>query len=321
METEPFCHRFSPGLDGLRLLYKTPDPLFAESFDPATGLGWLSAAGTPATATSYMYAGSTPQRGGRRSAFVGPMGDGRAAVVGAVATSAGEEWVVLAKGLRTPITEPGKDGLLSVEEAISELVASELAAAAAVPASRVLALYAAPGRVARRGRAATARVIMLRAAPQWWRCGTVEFLYYTDAYSTLRELVHSCRRAGHCALAPAGATHAEAPPPGSSDPWPENEAEWCRLDAAELRRWTDREAAAASTADADAAAELLRGAVERTARLAALWEGSGFLHGMLRSDNVALCGVAIDLGTARFLRCAVGVGLWLRRTGFCIIIG
>lgn len=83
------------------------------------------------------------------------------------------------------------------------------------------------------------------------------------------------------------------------------EAAWSRLAAGELHCWTDDDRAAAEAAPEDAAAAvaLLRGTIERTARLAALWHAAGFAHGMLRSDNVALCGVALDLGGgARFVR-------------------
>ena len=53
---------------------------------------------------------------------------------------------------------------------------------------------------------------------------------------------------------------------------------------------------------------LLAEIVERTARLVAAWQGFGFVHGVLNTDNMSILGETIDYGCARRgLLCCVGL--------------
>eukprot|EP00927_Polykrikos_kofoidii_P027237 TRINITY_DN24039_c0_g1_i1.p1 TRINITY_DN24039_c0_g1~~TRINITY_DN24039_c0_g1_i1.p1 ORF type:complete len:446 (+),score=75.01 TRINITY_DN24039_c0_g1_i1:34-1371(+) len=303
---DEFCSWFSPEIPGLRFVYLNKELVAEPERFVDDALRWLSSPGE--VAKSFMYAGSTPQIGGRRSAFVGPMGDGRVATLGRVAMASGATWIVQAKGLRTPFTERQKDGLASVGECVSELVISEQVAACGIPSCRVLALLTAPGRVVRRRQPTSARIILLRAAPEWWRCGTIEHLYYSGLHDRLREVVFSTLHALEVVGSGDVDVRCSAESPGDRDARKiagvegaevEPHDKWICIDAGELHVWTDedRDRALNAPQDATAAVSLLRCIIERTAHLAAAWQASGFVHGMLRSDNVALCGFALDLGS------------------------
>jgi uncharacterized protein YdiU (UPF0061 family) len=45
----------------------------------------------------------------------------------------------------------------------------------------------------------------------------------------------------------------------------------------------------------------LREVVERTGRLAGLWQGLGFVHGVLNTDNMSILGLTIDYGPYGFM--------------------
>jgi uncharacterized protein YdiU (UPF0061 family) len=68
-------------------------------------------------------------------------------------------------------------------------------------------------------------------------------------------------------------------------------------------------AAAAATAVPEGSqryAAWLREVVERTGRLAGLWQHLGFVHGVLNTDNMSILGVTIDYGPYGFMdRCVV----------------
>ncbi len=52
---------------------------------------------------------------------------------------------------------------------------------------------------------------------------------------------------------------------------------------------------------ADGALGLLRGVVERQARLVAQWMGIGFIHGVMNTDNMTISGETIDYGPCAFM--------------------
>lgn len=298
MDTPQFRVTFTPNVAEPRFIFCNKSLIADPEGFVADTLTQLSSLDT--VAESFMYAGSTPQTGGRRSAYVGPMGDGRAAVLGTVVMAdTGDKWILQAKGLRTPITEPPKDGSASVDEGVNELVVSEHLAALGSPSCRVLGLVSVPGRVSRRGCAVAPRVIVLRAAPQFWRCGTMEHLFYANDHEGLREVVLSTLQAGWASDRPFSRLGLDETRPEIDGEAAETEATWGILDPGELHTWSDgREA---RPEDIPAAISFLRGVVECTAVLAASWQINGFIHGMLRSDNVLLSGAAIDVGaTSRF---------------------
>ena len=88
----PFCWQFKPKIPSVSLVYLN-ETLIA---DPVGVVNDAIAqlVGSGAVVSSYMYAGSTPQGNGRRSAFVGPMGDGRAAILGTVLMASGATWLL-----------------------------------------------------------------------------------------------------------------------------------------------------------------------------------------------------------------------------------
>jgi uncharacterized protein YdiU (UPF0061 family) len=53
----------------------------------------------------------------------------------------------------------------------------------------------------------------------------------------------------------------------------------------------------------------LREVVQRTGRLAGLWQGLGFVHGVLNTDNMSILGLTIDYGPYGFMdRCVCCAG-------------
>lgn len=56
----------------------------------------------------------------------------------------------------------------------------------------------------------------------------------------------------------------------------------------------------------------------RTAQLVAGWQGVGFVHGVLNTDNMSILGLTIDYGPYGFMdRCAPGGNGWCQGLGFC----
>ncbi len=53
--------------------------------------------------------------------------------------------------------------------------------------------------------------------------------------------------------------------------------------------------------DAEGALGLLRGVIERQARLVADWMGIGFIHGVMNTDNMTISGETIDYGPCAFM--------------------
>ena len=45
----------------------------------------------------------------------------------------------------------------------------------------------------------------------------------------------------------------------------------------------------------------LREVVERTGRLAGMWQSLGFVHGVLNTDNMSILGLTIDYGPYGFM--------------------
>ena len=138
----------------------------------------------------------------------------------------------------------------------------------------------------------------------------MEQLFYADDVERMREVVSSMleawaadQRAVSGEESSTARTVAMADSEPSMSDTETHEQLWARLDEGELYCWSEDDRAFALAAPRDTALALafLRGAVERTAQLAASWQASEFVHGMLRSDNLTLCGVALDVGpTSRF---------------------
>ncbi|MCP5171216.1 MAG: YdiU family protein [Pseudomonadales bacterium] len=62
----------------------------------------------------------------------------------------------------------------------------------------------------------------------------------------------------------------------------------------------DRHYPAAKTAD-NPYAELLNGVIERQAKLIAKWMSVGFIHGVMNTDNMLVCGETVDYGPCAFM--------------------
>ena len=124
LDAGPFCWHFIPSVTSdARLIYLNATLVADPSGFVEDALARLQGSSSN-VASSFMYAGSTPQDNGRRSAYVGPMGDGRAAVIGTVRMRSGVLWQLHAKGIRTPLTELGKDGMVDLLEFIEFGLAS-----------------------------------------------------------------------------------------------------------------------------------------------------------------------------------------------------
>ncbi|QYX55405.1 YdiU family protein [Roseovarius sp. SCSIO 43702] len=73
-----------------------------------------------------------------------------------------------------------------------------------------------------------------------------------------------------------------------------------RRDLASLRRLFDY-TRARHYPETETPAQLLRAVIARQARLIAAWEGVGFIHGVMNTDNTALSGETIDYGPCAFM--------------------
>jgi uncharacterized protein YdiU (UPF0061 family) len=118
--------------------------------------------------------------------YVPQLGDGRALVLGEVATVAGERWELQLKGSGlTPYSRDG-DGRAVLRSTIREYLCSEAMHALGIPTTRALCMLSSDEEVYRerieRG------ALLLRMAPSHVRFGSFEVFYHRGQYHQLRQL-------------------------------------------------------------------------------------------------------------------------------------
>jgi len=193
--------------------------------------------------------------------WAGQLGDGRALMLGELATPADGPQELQLKGAgRTPYSRMG-DGRAVLRSSIREFLCSEALHALGVPTTRALAL-AGSSQPVRREELETAAIVT-RVEPSFLRFGHFEHFAHHGQPERLRALVDFT----------IATYFADCLPPAEGDP---------ADGSGPLRRWF---------------AEVVR----RTATLLAQWQAIGFCHGVMNTDNMSILGLTIDYGPFGFL--------------------
>lgn len=237
-----------------------PAPYLVAVSDEAAQLIGLSAA--QAAAGLDVWIGNAVPQGAQPLAAVysghqfgvwaGQLGDGRAILLGDVATAAGPMELQWKGAGMTPYSRMG-DGRAVLRSSIREFLCSEAMAALGIPTSRALALAGSDQGVMRE--TVETAAVVVRMAPSFVRFGSFEHWYYRKQPGELKILADYVIGRYY----PELQSHAQ--------PY----------------------------------AALLQEVTERTARLMAHWQGVGFMHGVMNTDNMSILGLTLDYGPFGFM--------------------
>jgi uncharacterized protein YdiU (UPF0061 family) len=117
--------------------------------------------------------------------WAGQLGDGRAILLGDIATPSGPVELQLKGAGMTPYSRMG-DGRAVLRSSIREFLCSEAMAALGIPTTRALVLTGSPQRVARETLETAA--VVTRMAPSFVRFGSFEHWHYRNQHDELRTL-------------------------------------------------------------------------------------------------------------------------------------
>jgi uncharacterized protein YdiU (UPF0061 family) len=184
--------------------------------------------------------------------WAGQLGDGRAILLGDIATQSGPIELQLKGAGMTPYSRMG-DGRAVLRSSIREFLCSEAMAALGIPTTRALTITESPQRVARETLESAA--VVTRMAPSFVRFGSFEHWFYNGRHEELRILADYVIDGFYPALR-------DEPNPYLA---------------------------------------LLAEVTRRTARLVALWQSVGFMHGVLNTDNMSILGLTLDYGPFGFM--------------------
>ncbi|WVZ81285.1 hypothetical protein U9M48_028678 [Paspalum notatum var. saurae] len=217
--------------------------------------------------------------------WAGQLGDGRAITVGEVVNSRGERWELQLKGCgKTPYSRFA-DGLAVLRSSIREFLCSEAMHGLGIPTTRALCLVETGKSVVRDmfydGNAKEEPgAIVCRVAPSFLRFGS-----YQIHSSRGKEDLEIVRR-----LADYTIRH-----------------HYPHLENIKRSEGLSFEAAIGDSPAIDLTSNKYAGkswaveVAERTAYLIARWQGVGFTHGVLNTDNMSVLGLTIDYGPFGFL--------------------
>jgi serine/tyrosine/threonine adenylyltransferase len=203
------------------------------------------------------------------------LGDGRAVLLGEQIAPDGQRFDIQLKGSGpTPFSRRG-DGRAALGPMLREYLISEAMQALGIPTTRSLAVVTTGESVVRDLAVALPGAILTRVAASHIRVGTFEYIAARSARNEdddreLRQLADyviqrhypECLRSGEGVLS---------------------------LSAADL-----------SSSD-NPYRRLLQVVMERQALLVAKWQGVGFIHGVMNTDNMSICGETIDYGPCAFM--------------------
>ncbi|KAI8465473.1 MAG: hypothetical protein J3K34DRAFT_525334 [Monoraphidium minutum] len=253
----------------------------------------------PAEFASY-FGGCAPLPGSQPAAhcycghqfgsFAGQLGDGAAMYLGEVVNSAGERWELQLKGAGLTPYSRSADGRKVLRSSLREFLCSEHMAALGIPTTRAGSLVTSDTTIERdplydgHPRQERASVVS-RIAPSFLRFGSFEVFRPSDPLTG--RAGPSAGREGEMLPSMVDYTirvlfpdiwRAHGGPPGV-----EGGPEITPQQRADMA--------------ADWYAEVCR----RTGRLVALWQGVGWCHGVLNTDNMSILGLTIDYGPYGFL--------------------
>ncbi|KAJ1259167.1 hypothetical protein BS78_10G133300 [Paspalum vaginatum] len=215
--------------------------------------------------------------------WAGQLGDGRAITLGEVVNSRGERWELQLKGCgKTPYSRFA-DGLAVLRSSIREFLCSEAMHGLGIPTTRALCLVETGKSVVRDmfydGNAKEEPgAIVCRVAPSFLRFGS-----YQIHSSRGKEDLEIVRR-----LADYTIRH-----------------HYPHLENIKRNEGLSFEAAIGDSPAIDLTSNKYAAwaveVAERTAYLIARWQGVGFTHGVLNTDNMSVLGLTIDYGPFGFL--------------------
>lgn len=215
--------------------------------------------------------------------WAGQLGDGRAITLGEVVNSKSERWELQLKGSgRTPYSRFA-DGLAVLRSSIREFLCSEAMHCLGIPTTRALSLVTTGKYVTRDmfydGNAKEEPgAIVCRVAPSFLRFGSYQ--------------IHASRGKEDLEIVRALADYA------------------IRHHFPHIENMNKSESLSFSTGDEDHSVVDLTSnkyaawtveIAERTASMIASWQGVGFTHGVMNTDNMSILGLTIDYGPFGFL--------------------
>ncbi|KAL5719533.1 hypothetical protein ACHQM5_012293 [Ranunculus cassubicifolius] len=240
-----------------------------------------------------IFSGASPLAGGlpyaqcyggyQFGSWAGQLGDGRAITLGELLNSRGERWELQLKGAgKTPYSRFA-DGLAVLRSSIREFLCSEAMHGLGIPTTRALSLVTTGKFVVRDmfydGNAKEEPgAIVCRVAQSFLRFGS--FQIHASRVKSDLEIVRT--------LADYTIRH--------HFPHIENMSK-----SEGLSFTTGEESSSAVDLTSNKYAAWAVEVAERTATLVALWQGVGFTHGVLNTDNMSVVGLTIDYGPFGFL--------------------
>lgn len=222
--------------------------------------------------------------GGHQFGFwAGQLGDGRAITLGEILNSKGERWELQLKGAgKTPYSRFA-DGLAVLRSSIREFLCSEAMNGLGIPTTRALCLVT-TGKFVKRDMFYDGNpkdepgAIVCRVAQSFLRFGSYQIHASRgkEDYDIVRQLADYTIRHHFPHLDKLNGSEAVTLAAG--------------LEGSKVVDLTSNKYAAWSVEVA-----------ERTASLLAQWQGVGFTHGVLNTDNMSVLGLTIDYGPFGFL--------------------
>ena len=255
----------------------TPTPMpqaqwFAFSQELSKGLGldaqWMQEPGVlEALSGCSTLKGSVPlasvYSGHQFGVWAGQLGDGRAHYLGEVMTPMGPMELQLKGSGPTPYSRRG-DGRAVLRSTVREFLCSEAMAGLGIPTTRALCMVTSPLPVYREELESAA--VLTRVAPSFIRFGHFEHFASTqnlDALKTLTQFVLDLNQDDLKA----------------------------HLGLGDLQSLSFTEQCLA----------FLELSAKRYAKLMAQWQGVGFCHGVMNTDNMSILGLTIDYGPFQFM--------------------
>ncbi|CAN6170110.1 unnamed protein product [Urochloa humidicola] len=213
--------------------------------------------------------------------WAGQLGDGRAITLGEVVNSRGERWELQLKGSgKTPYSRFA-DGLAVLRSSIREFLCSEAMHGLGIPTTRALCLVETGKSVVRDmfydGNAKEEPgAIVCRVAPSFLRFGSYQIHATREDLEIVRRLADYTIRHHYPHLENMKKSE------GLSFEAAIGDSPAIDLTSNKYAAWAVEVA-------------------ERTAYLIARWQGVGFTHGVLNTDNMSVLGLTIDYGPFGFL--------------------
>lgn len=224
-----------------------------------------------ALAGNRLLAGSDPiatvYAGHQFGSYNPQLGDGRAILLGEWLTDTGRRVDIQLKGAGATPFSRGGDGRSPIGPVVREFLISEAMHTLGVPTTRALAAVATGERVYRTR--VEPGAILTRVASSHLRIGTAQYFAMTQGGEGLSTWVDYVLERHY------------------GEAW-------------------ERESSATSASHSlgfykSKASVLLAEVGKRLASLAAHWQSLGFIHGVLNTDNMLLCGETIDYGPCAFM--------------------